>query len=381
MRFVLLLLGCLLSTAAFAHQAEYSEPLGDGKISSAPQAGYIWSCQQNFNANAPGAQVVGSWIRNGKWFPDEKIHVQGDVAWPNSSISITAENGQRVIRANNLPTHATGVFPVQQTDPAFRIDRNPNSIAAQNILLTLPLEPVVAEQPSCLGMGMIGFTLTGTALFNGLDAGGRDAAAHEVLDKCDGHPPRDGQYHYHRYSPCMADVSGNAGHHSDLVGYALDGFGIYGLHGETGDELTNADLDACHGHSHKILWNGRMQEIYHYHMTREYPYSLGCFKGTPLQLQLQRNNPHDGSAPHDGGPQGSSSGEGAFVPGSVPTGAMSPDRGRRIMETAARLLNVNPEQLRQAVGPPPPDFTRASQQLGIPAEQIKAAFEQARGQQ
>jgi hypothetical protein len=62
----------------------------------------------------------------------------------------------------------------------------------------------------------------------------------------------------------------------------MDGFGIYGNRGANGESLTDADLDECHGHTHDILWNGQMVSMYHYHATYEYPYTLGCFRGTPL---------------------------------------------------------------------------------------------------
>ena len=39
-------------------------------------------------------------------------------------------------------------------------------------------------------------------------------------------------------------------------------------------ELTNADLDECHGHDHSPLG-------YHYHATIEYPYTIGCYRGDP----------------------------------------------------------------------------------------------------
>jgi hypothetical protein len=79
----------------------------------------------------------------------------------------------------------------------------------------------------------------------------------------------------------MTDTTGDSGQHSQLAGYANDGFGIYGLFGDGGARLTNADLDACHGHVGTVTWNGSPQPIYHYHMTGEYPYTLGCFKGRP----------------------------------------------------------------------------------------------------
>jgi hypothetical protein len=29
------------------------------------------------------------------------------------------------------------------------------------------------------------------------------------------------------------------------------------------------------------MWNGRMQRIYHYVATLEYPYTVSCYRGTP----------------------------------------------------------------------------------------------------
>ena len=66
------------------------------------------------------------------------------------------------------------------------------------------------------------------------------------------------------------------------MGYAFDGFGVYGHYGENGEILTNADLDACHGHTHMIEWDGQRVEMYHYHATYEYPYTIGCYRGTPV---------------------------------------------------------------------------------------------------
>jgi hypothetical protein len=92
------------------------------------------------------------------------------------------------------------------------------------------------------------------------------------------------------------------------MGYAFDGFGIYGFYGEDGREITNADLDECHGHSHLIEWDGQTGEMYHYHATREFPYVVGCFRGTPSVRALtaenggQGNNQQGGEQPPD--PQG-----------------------------------------------------------------------------
>lgn len=266
------------TTPAAAHEL----PLGDGYVSSEPQVGYVNSCQTSFFGG--GAFRDGPWITGDTWDPDRKPTVDGSVSWP-SEISISVEGGERVIRANNLPDHPTGAYPIQPTDDAYDYDRNPNAIRDQDIVLTLPVDPQVADTPSCVPMGMIGFTLSGAAIYNALDGAGRDAPAHEIQDVCNGHPQRSGQYHYHSYSTCLDDTRSGPDGQSDLLGYAIDGFGIYGPY-EAGDEVvTNEDLDACHGHTSAVMWNGELTDIYHYHFTAEYPYTIGCFVGTPRHVQ------------------------------------------------------------------------------------------------
>jgi YHYH protein len=205
-----------------------SLPLEDGKVLNQPQVGYVFACPTR-PVPPLGAHRQGEWIQGDMWNPDSKVAVEGEVVWEDALIEISLENNQRMIRANNLPTHPTGVFPISPGDDAYQYDRNPNAIREQTILLTLPVLPTEASKPSCLPMGMIGFALTGVAIYNALDVQQRDAPAHEIQDACNGHPERSGQYHYHDWSDCIQDKAGQARQHSDLVGYALDGFGIHGL--------------------------------------------------------------------------------------------------------------------------------------------------------
>jgi phosphopentomutase len=128
-------------------------------------------------------------------------------------------------------------------------------------------------------MGVIGYMTDGAALFNALDAAGRDAVAHEIQDTCDGHPEMSGSYHYHGLSSCLAKTEGN----NQLLGYALDGFGIFGNKDESGNVITSDDLDECHGTTSNIVWDGKTMNMYHYVLTNDYPYSIGCFKGTPIR--------------------------------------------------------------------------------------------------
>lgn len=253
--------------------------LGDGHISTSPKSGYIFACEQNFKNDVSSRN--GSWIEDSSWFPDKKVSVDGGVSWPGT-ISISLIEGARIISTNALPPHTTGVFPISPSDDAYVYDKNPNHITSQSIYTELLQTPYVSPAPHCVPMGIIGIALNGVPIFNGLDSKGKDALAHELQDSCGGHPDQVGTYHYHNESPCM-DAAGITSGGSTLVGYALDGFGIFGST-ENNAEITNSDLDACHGHSHMISWDGEMKEIYHYHMTDEYPYSVGCFMGTPSKI-------------------------------------------------------------------------------------------------
>jgi hypothetical protein len=379
---LILVAGHAIPLPADAQETSGLLPLGDGKLSSTPEKGSVFACQSRFGGG--GAQRAGSWISGSHWNPRVKPVVDGEVRWPNAHITISREGDRRVIRANNLPRHPTGIFPIGRRDDAFQYDRNPNHISERDVVLSLPADPKRAAQPSCVPMGLIGVAVSGTAIFNALDGMGRDAPAHEIQDKCGGHPERSGQYHYHDLSPCLTDPAGAAGRHSDLLGYVLDGFGIYGPRGEGGKAIRSSDLDTCHGHGHPVDWDGRRQTIYHYHFTADYPYSVGCFRGTALQINMARPRMDpDGRGRFDrpGGRRPTGLPGAGGVPTFRPPPIGGPGRGdgnRNALDAAARELGVAPQALRRALGPPPPDFAGAARHLGIDETQLRDAMSRAR---
>ncbi len=258
-------------------------PLGDGKVTtSGPRRGSVYACQTGAG-NRGGAQAEGPWIHaDGTFDLTAKPTVEGSVKWGEAWLEERLTAKTRLFTGDGLPVGATtGEFPIKPTEEAFRYDRNPNSIEGQDVRDALPRHPRRARHASCLPMGPIGIATNGVAIFNALDAGDRDAVAHEVQDRCGGHPQRDGIYHYHDIPSCL--TKGESRHRaSGLVGYALDGYPIFGPRGHGGRLLTDADLDACHGTTSKVLYEGRWQRIYHYAATLEYPYTVGCFRGTPV---------------------------------------------------------------------------------------------------
>jgi len=286
-----LALGVVWFTLLVAISTQADEPLattlpvGDGRVSDHPQVGYVYACNRNFRAG--GARHVGAWFDGDTWNPLEKPQVQGRVMWPDATFLVTQMQDRLSIKSNGLPINQpTGIFPIARDDPAYAFDTNPNPISAQTLAFDIPLQPTPAVDSGCLSMGMIGFTQTGIAFYNALDDAGRDAAAHEVQDLCDGHPQGKGQYHYHSSSPCLPGAERNK-----PIGWALDGYPILGMRDENGRLLKNADLDRCHGRTEQVDIDGRRYD-YAYRLTQEYPYTMGCFHGEldPATIQSIRRS-------------------------------------------------------------------------------------------
>ena len=242
-----------------------------------------------------------------------KVFVNGMVRW-HSKLRITLNRTQRVFVGNGLPSTPTGVFPIRKTSRAYAYYKDapaigyPNAAAIPikpwNLSVKLPRRPKIAAKPTCLGPRLTtGIALTGATYHVELapinttkvidpKAELADPNAAFPLDRCFGHPYQ-GQYHYHGPSwACFSGVRGlkglaNSHKQSPLLGYAIDGFGIYGPRGPGGKLLTNHDLDECHGLVSRVWWDGHYVRMYHYVITAQFPYTLGCFRGTPARLPRQ----------------------------------------------------------------------------------------------
>jgi YHYH protein len=249
-----------------------------GKTSSQPARDALWTCRSSYPENAVGAFAVGSWIRSdGTWDLSKKLIVDGAVSWPTASQTVKRRGTTRALTGNGLPKKATtGAFPISSTDDAYTVDRNPNSISAQRISLVIPAKPKVLSSASCVE-NAVGVAVDGPPIFNAVDEAGRDAVAYEVQDSCSGHPEVSGTYHYHGLSACAPTTNGQ-------YGWALDGFAIWGpVDPVTGKTWSNAQLDECHGTTSKITIDGKPVTAYHYVANDEFPYTVGCFRGTPVK--------------------------------------------------------------------------------------------------
>jgi len=180
----------------------------------------------------------------------------------NSLVTMQDECDVQLVQysADNVYVHATGI-PRYATAPFP--DGNPSQANAQDYLFQIPRDP--QEGPTggtATGLGHTGVLINGVVIFNAQDAFSYNNQGfwhqnggffeNDGFDCAKGHPAM-GQYHHHqvptRFDDSVAPTSDvcndfpsdalftvDPGAHSPLIGYAFDGYPIYGPYG-----FANAD--------------------------------------------------------------------------------------------------------------------------------------------
>jgi len=160
-----------------------------------------------------------------------------------------------------------------------------------SMTFTIPVEPVPADEPGALGpevgVSLSGFQIASRAPVEAILSSFTIAA----FDDCGGHiNPFDG-YHFH--AATGAEGCNGAGFeedgHAALIGYALDGYGLYGQLDADGREPDG--LDECRGHENDARG-------YHYHAASpEENMHIGCYTGKTTALERPGGPPPDGDRP------------------------------------------------------------------------------------
>jgi hypothetical protein len=220
------------------------------------------------------------------------------------NVTVRFDAGSMILHTHGLPNHPTGRFP----ESGFG---NPNSIQEQDETFYIPLVPKVnpnhfalsgGRDNGALNMGPIGVAVNGVVFFNPFDAGRMDAS--NLMDRCCGHPNQNGQYHYHKYPICLNSPWSDEGNaHSPLIGWAFDGFPIYGPYESANfmakDEAGPSALNAFNIHYDPVRG-------WHYHVTPgKFPYLIGGYWGEVDRRNIRpprRNGPPTGSGPPPDGP-------------------------------------------------------------------------------
>lgn len=140
---------------------------------------------------------------------------------------------------------------------------NPNTAANQNFVFRITRTPQEnTGNKTATALGHIGVWTNGVSIFNADDGmsynnanvWNRDALFWEgsSFDNCLGHPAPNGEYHHHVNPVCLYDAS-NSTEHSPIIGYAFDGFPIYGAYGYANTDGTGVIKRMETSYRHKNL--------------------------------------------------------------------------------------------------------------------------------
>lgn len=177
---------------------------------------------------------------------DANTHVTGQLppahsekTTATSAVQIETHNGYRIVTSNGIPDHKTGQFPNRG---------NPNVVSEQSYTFRIPLDPAPPSEPVLtanqihrdngylFGIALNGVPFEPATGMNwtpeGVRRGGKPGDwVHEAIggsvdfgiDYANAHVQRTGAYHYHGVpTPLISKAE------PTLIGYAADGYPIYG---------------------------------------------------------------------------------------------------------------------------------------------------------
>jgi hypothetical protein len=226
----------------------------------------------------PFAENTTAWLRKG--YLDKAGKLVDQDRFVSDNVIVRFDENYMYVQAKNLPNHPTANFPGTQGPGGW----NPHYIQEQNATYRIPLNPkknpnAIAMNKNnsnrALPMGAIGIAVNGVIFFNPFDAGSEDA--HDVMDRCCGHAGPQNMYHYHKYPVCVKSPFADTGEeHSPLIGWAFDGYPIYGPYESKGvmaKDLKENPLNEFNIHFDEVRG-------WHYHVTPgKFPYVIGGYWG------------------------------------------------------------------------------------------------------
>ena len=245
-----------------------------------------------------------------------------------STITLTQDttNNQIVITGNGVPNYTPTILGLNVTDgwntpvaggfQSLKFSENnygasggnnPNRLLVATETFRIPLNPVNNATATDTALGTVGVAVNGIPIYNPFEDANQTAATGRIFSGCCGHPQLTGVYHYHKYPTCLRLLKGDiwqsekekcdeidalvaSGGHSPLIGFALDGWPVYGpvgwkdtnrvskllkssytgasdAYGNPSYVIASGDLDDCNG---LVSPTPEYPEgIYHYVMSLE----------------------------------------------------------------------------------------------------------------
>ncbi len=192
----------------------------------------------------------------------------------NASVDVTCDEAHAFVRSDTFPNHEmmTGIVGTNEQVPVPAID----------YVTPIPLVPTPAATLTTRDAAL-GVAVNGVPMYD-YTAGGElsqadlsiyqdrlDTITTGQLDNCGGHAGRGDDYHYHARPNCMIDQMANAGDDA-ILGWAFDGYPIYGNNNPDGTTIGEDTLGTC---------NEQVDDRFgvRYHTSDSWPYTLQCLVG------------------------------------------------------------------------------------------------------
>ena len=189
-------------------------------------------------------------------------------------VSVTCDAGRAIIVSDTYPDHPlmTGIVGTNEQIP----------VPAKDYAAPIPLTPVLGDTPQTRDAAL-GVAVNGVPIFDYTGGGEmrledlrhhqtqHDTLLTQQLDICGGHAGRGDDYHYHVKPVCMIEQMANAGDDA-IIGWAFDGFPIYGDNNPDGTPIATEALGVCNGQPDDTFG-------YRYHTSANAPYIVQCLMG------------------------------------------------------------------------------------------------------
>ncbi len=173
----------------------------------------------------------------GSWFLNTS-GVTGYNGLPANVQTVSYSDSSVYVACSGIPAYGIGPWP-----------GNPNVPVTQNWVFKVPRVPQVKSgTKTATPLGQIGVFVNGVPIYNPLDAMSyrnqniwhQNAAYVEAasFDTCYGHPAPGGIYHHHIIPRCLFMFDSHQ--HSPVVGFAFDGYPVYGPYGYENSDGTGS---------------------------------------------------------------------------------------------------------------------------------------------
>ena len=189
------------------------------------------------------------------------------------SVRVACGGEHATIQSQTYPDHElmAGIVGTNEQVPVPIDYRAPIILAPK--LGSVPLTRDAALGVAVNGVPIYDYTVGGEMSLADLahHQARHDTIQTRQLDICGGHSGRGDDYHHHAKPTCMIVKMANAGDDA-IIGWAFDGFPIYGDNNPDGTPINKDDLDVCNGQADATFG-------YRYHTSLDAPYIVQCLMG------------------------------------------------------------------------------------------------------